>query len=158
MSQSSLSRPAVWCAKQQTERPSAALFFLPQSSLWSSTEGVSVGAQGWSHCVLSEAAQQLAEQAAVLCCHIIRTRDTDFPEAICLCLYVFPLPTVDLFKLRGVPALTGWLYMLGVTEKVTQTLTITCTAITPSSPSVLLLDYCVSVFISLSIILPPAIC
>lgn len=48
--------------------------------------------------------------------------------------------------------------MLGVTEKVThfdKWQTITCTSTTPSSPCILLLDYCVSVSISLSIILPP---
>lgn len=55
-----------------------------------SIENTSVRAQSLSHCVLYKATQQqqLAQQTAVHCCHIIQTRDTDFSEekeeAICL--------------------------------------------------------------------------
>ncbi len=79
---------------------------MAQSSLWSSTAGVSVRAQGCSRCVLHKALQQLAEQTALLCCHIIQTRDTDSSEAICLRLLVFierrwfPSPSAGLLKLR----------------------------------------------------------
>jgi len=55
---------------------------MPQSSF-------AVEPWSWSHCVRCKASQQLAEQTAVLCCHLIRTGDTDFSDAICLCLLVF---------------------------------------------------------------------
>lgn len=68
------------------------------------------------------------EQTAVLCCHFIQTKNTDFSEAICLGLLMFnescandePSPTVDLFKLMGVSAFTASAfldYVFGVTEK-----------------------------------------